>query len=47
MAVLRMDTHQTYDVTTFVNAYPTLDVNYELAKGNYSVSNAHPHQGLA
>lgn len=24
------------DVATFVNSYPTLDVNYELAKGDYT-----------
>ncbi|TFY55063.1 hypothetical protein EVJ58_g8480 [Rhodofomes roseus] len=34
--VLRMDTRQMRDVATFVNSYPTLDVNYELAKGDYS-----------
>ena len=26
------------DVATFVNSYPTLDVNYELAKGDYTAS---------
>ena len=25
-----------HDVATFVNAYPTLDVNFELAKGDYT-----------
>ncbi|KAH9932327.1 Sec63-domain-containing protein [Fomitopsis serialis] len=34
--VLRMDARQMRDVATFVNSYPTLDVNYELAKGDYT-----------
>ncbi|OBZ77999.1 putative U5 small nuclear ribonucleoprotein helicase [Grifola frondosa] len=34
--VLQMDTRQMRDVATFVNSYPTLDVNYELAKGEYT-----------
>ena len=25
-----------HDIATFVNSYPTLDVNYELAKGDYT-----------
>ncbi|GBE89249.1 Pre-mRNA-splicing factor brr2 [Sparassis crispa] len=34
--VLQMDARQMRDVATFVNSYPTLDVNYELAKGDYT-----------
>lgn len=30
------------DVATFVNSYPTLDVNYELAKGDYTAGAAIP-----
>ncbi|KZT07923.1 putative RNA helicase [Laetiporus sulphureus 93-53] len=35
-ALLQMDARQMRDVATFVNSYPTLDVNYELAKGDYT-----------
>lgn len=35
-ALLKMDGRQMRDVATFVNSYPTLDVNYELAKGEYT-----------
>lgn len=41
-AVLRMDARQMRDVATFVNSYPTLDVNYELAKGDYTAGAAIP-----
>ncbi|KAI0070649.1 Sec63-domain-containing protein [Panus rudis PR-1116 ss-1] len=34
--LLRMDARQMRDVATFVNAYPTLDVNFELVKGEYT-----------
>jgi pre-mRNA-splicing helicase BRR2 len=34
-ALLRMDARQMRDVATFVNAYPTLDVSFELVKGEY------------
>ncbi|OCH86010.1 putative RNA helicase [Obba rivulosa] len=34
--LLRMDAKQMRDVAAFVNSYPTLDVNYELAKGEYT-----------
>ncbi|EMD34630.1 hypothetical protein CERSUDRAFT_116803 [Gelatoporia subvermispora B] len=34
--LLQMDARQMRDVATFVNSYPTLDVNYELAKGDYT-----------
>ncbi|CCL98051.1 uncharacterized protein FIBRA_00045 [Fibroporia radiculosa] len=34
--VLQMDARQMRDVATFVNSYPTLDVSYELAKGDYT-----------
>lgn len=34
-ALLQMDARQMRDVATFVNAYPTLDVSYELVKGEY------------
>ncbi|EPQ53751.1 Sec63-domain-containing protein [Gloeophyllum trabeum ATCC 11539] len=35
-AVLQMDARQMRDVATFVNSYPTLDVNHELVKGEYT-----------
>ena len=41
-AVLQMDARQMRDVATFVNSYPTLDVNYELAKGDYTAGAAIP-----
>ncbi|KAI0731785.1 Sec63-domain-containing protein [Fomitopsis betulina] len=41
-SVLRMDARQMRDVATFVNSYPTLDVNYELAKGDYTAGAAIP-----
>ncbi|CAL1708453.1 unnamed protein product [Somion occarium] len=34
--LLQMDARQMRDVATFVNSYPTLDVNFELAKGDYT-----------
>ncbi|THH28522.1 hypothetical protein EUX98_g5677 [Antrodiella citrinella] len=34
--LLQMDARQMHDVATFVNSYPTLDVNFELAKGDYT-----------
>ncbi|KAI0765441.1 Sec63-domain-containing protein [Fomes fomentarius] len=34
--LLQMDARQMRDVATFVNSYPTLDVNHELAKGDYT-----------
>jgi pre-mRNA-splicing helicase BRR2 len=34
--VLQMDARQMRDVATFVNSYPTLDVNYKLAPGEYT-----------
>nr|VWO96385.1 Pre-mRNA-splicing ATP-dependent RNA helicase PRP28 (EC [Ganoderma boninense] len=34
--LLQMDARQMRDVATFVNSYPTLDVNFELAKGEYT-----------
>ncbi|KAI0088962.1 Sec63-domain-containing protein [Irpex rosettiformis] len=34
--LLQMDARQMRDVATFVNSYPTLDVNYSLAKGDYT-----------
>ena len=40
--VLQMDARQMRDVATFVNSYPTLDVNYELAKGDYTAGAAIP-----
>ncbi|EGO30085.1 putative RNA helicase [Serpula lacrymans var. lacrymans S7.9] len=35
-ALLQMDARQMRDVATFVNSYPTLDVSYDLAKGDYT-----------
>ena len=34
--LLQMDARQMRDVAMFVNSYPTLDVSYELAKGEYT-----------
>ncbi|KAG6330761.1 hypothetical protein ID866_8327, partial [Astraeus odoratus] len=34
--LLQMDARQMRDVATFVNSYPTLDVSYELVKGDYT-----------
>jgi len=34
--LLQMDVKQMRDVAKFVNSYPTLDVSYELAKGEYT-----------
>ncbi|EIW74460.1 Sec63-domain-containing protein [Coniophora puteana RWD-64-598 SS2] len=34
--LLQMDSRQMRDVATFVNSYPTLDVSFELAKGEYT-----------
>ncbi|KAL0957931.1 hypothetical protein HGRIS_000112 [Hohenbuehelia grisea] len=34
--LLQMDARQMRDVATFVNSYPTLDVNHELVKGEYT-----------
>ncbi|KAF7797360.1 hypothetical protein EIP86_008555 [Pleurotus ostreatoroseus] len=34
--LLQMDSRQMRDVATFVNSYPTLDVSYELVKGEYT-----------
>ncbi|KAH9930429.1 Sec63-domain-containing protein [Epithele typhae] len=34
--LLQMDARQMRDVATFVNSYPTLDVSYELAKGDHT-----------
>ncbi|KAL4073668.1 putative RNA helicase [Scleroderma citrinum] len=34
--LLQMDVRQMRDVATFVNSYPTLDVSYELVKGEYT-----------
>ncbi|KIK97275.1 hypothetical protein PAXRUDRAFT_825079 [Paxillus rubicundulus Ve08.2h10] len=34
--LLRMDVRQMRDVATFVNSYPTLDVSFELEKGEYT-----------
>ncbi|KAH7882250.1 putative RNA helicase [Phlebopus sp. FC_14] len=34
--LLQMDVRQMRDVATFVNSYPTLDVSFELAKGEYT-----------
>lgn len=35
-ALLQMDMRQMRDVAMFVNSYPTLDVSYELVKGEYT-----------
>ncbi|KIJ63099.1 hypothetical protein HYDPIDRAFT_29788 [Hydnomerulius pinastri MD-312] len=34
--LLQMDVRQMRDVATFVNSYPTLDVSFELVKGEYT-----------
>ncbi|KAH0834659.1 putative RNA helicase [Lanmaoa asiatica] len=36
--LLQMDVRQMRDVAKFVNSYPTLDVSYQLAKGEYTAS---------
>ena len=35
-SILQMDPRQMRDVATFVNSYPTLDVNYKFAPGEYT-----------
>ncbi|KAF8555606.1 Sec63-domain-containing protein [Imleria badia] len=36
--LLQMDVRQMRDVAKFVNSYPTLDVSYDLVKGDYTAS---------
>jgi len=39
-SILQMDVRQMRDVAAFVNSYPALDVNFELAKGEYTAGSS-------